>query len=402
MWHLGDLTGHPVARAASLQAVGTVLGVCAGIVIARLGSPEVKGTASAFAAAVILTSTVVSVDLPQQTLVHGRSTNRLGDVKATLLVAWRGYLVLGAVAMVVAFLFAPSAIWIVVGGAAFLVCTQAAVASNGVSGPTSSAMSALTQQVVMVVGALAFGLADRLDEDTVRVIVVLSYLTPVPMLWRRLSRAGPGVRPALPVVWGLVRRGLRWQPARLCQYLLMRLDMLVVFVFLGSAAAGIYSVGLSAASLVGVVPTQFANAVLHIGTHGDVHDIRAQIRGAVITSLIASIPLVVFGGWLLPYVYGAAFADAYGVLLWCLPGVIALGVNEVLGNRLRMLGGARDLTGWNAVGLIVMSGAIALTIDPLGITGVAMGSSAGAVVAAAGLYASYAQRRSNDPSPGST
>lgn len=82
-----NLLTHPITHASGLRAISLLAGVAGSVVIARLGGADVKGVASAYAAANVLAFIAVNLDIPQQLLRFAREQ---GDGSRTLGFMWRG------------------------------------------------------------------------------------------------------------------------------------------------------------------------------------------------------------------------------------------------------------------------------------------------------------------------
>lgn len=374
---------HPVARASLLRIVAVVVGVAGSVVIARFGGAEVKGVASAFAGANAIAATLIGFDLAHQALRVSRESGELQAVGHAVRRAAAAYvLVAGAVGMV-ALAFSADAAWLVVGAVAFTISNHFAVAATGVRGASVAAWGALSQQVSMLLGGTLLGVSGLLTIETVRYVVVISYLVPlVYFAWH--LRADRGVRLTLSVSeqWAMLRAGAVWQLARIPQMLLLRLDVIVVFAVLGATVAGLYSVGLSLAMLCTLVPAQFAAFSLNRATTGRPVQANKQIARAAVVGLASALLLAAAGQPAIVLLYGSDFADSYPVMLACLLGATAYGVMQVQSNFIRLLGTGRQLVFTNLVGLSVMVISLAILIPIGGGAGAGLAFSLGTVATA--------------------
>jgi O-antigen/teichoic acid export membrane protein len=159
--------------------------------------------------------------------------------------------------------------------------------------------------------------------------------------------------------------------------MLLRVDTLVVFANFGAEAAGVYSVAVSTAGLVGLAPTQFAHLVLYRGAQGRSVQVSRDVLGSICIAGLASLPLIIVGDLLIPAVYGAAFESSYGVMLCALPAAIAFGVIQIYTNQYRMTN--RPLASFlcSAAGVGVMGAGLFLLGNPHGLKGVAVSVSLG-------------------------
>lgn len=384
------LLRHRVVRASALRVVALVAGVACSVLIARLGGADVKGVTSAFATASILGFTLVNVDLAQQTLRHGRSTGTLASTRSRLVSLWPWYgalaLLVAAVGLVVG---STHVVWLAAGALAYLLSAHMGSASTGLAGPAVTAMGGIVQQLALIVATLAAAGLGRLDVSTAPLLVVVSFLAPLPLYaWAARPRGRSGQREPRPSgeLLGLLRSGFAWQGARVAQLLLLRLDTLYVFWFLGAGAAGVYSVGLATAGLGGLVPAQFASNATYEATLGRRSTLRRGLRLTGWCGLVGGVGLAVVGWPLLRLGYGREFTGSYFVMLAALPGVIAYGVLQVFTNQTRIVGEVRDVFVPSATGAAVMLvGLLALT-PAWHTVGAAAASSLGAVAAVVTVY----------------
>ena len=92
------LLGHPVSQASALRVAAVVVGLTGSVAMARLGGPEIKGVAAAYAATNTLVFTIVNFDFAQQVLRRSRLTSRVTDSAPLLLSGWTLYVLLATVA----------------------------------------------------------------------------------------------------------------------------------------------------------------------------------------------------------------------------------------------------------------------------------------------------------------
>lgn len=374
---------HPVGRASLLRVLSLVVGVLSSVILARLGGAEVKGVASAFAAANAVGFMLVNFDVPQQLLREIRAGADADVAWPTLVRAWAVYSAAGGVVLIVAFVTGAPLGWLIVGTLAFLIGSQAGVVSTGISGIVVSAVGAIAQQLALVAATVAFAAAGQLNEDSVRIGVVFSYLAPMVIYVTYLVRnggAGRGGR-SRPVI-RLARAGVPWQVGRFAQVLLQKADTLVLFSVSGAAAAGTYSVALSTAMLCTIVPAQFASKALFDSTQRRVNDVGRATRAALLTGGATAVVMALIGEPGILLLYGDEFSAAYPALIACLVGAVAYGVIQVQGTMIRMLGSWRDLAVTSGLGLATMLGALALTVPSLGLVGAGISFSAGATCSA--------------------
>ena len=392
-----------------MLAVG--VGVLASVLISRLGGADVKGVTSAFAASSILAFTVVNLDLAQQTLRHGRTTDTVGATRRRLLRLWPWYGALAALVIAAGLLAGNAQVaWLAAGTFAYLVSGHLALACTGLSGPVTTSVGGIIQQGCLAIGCLVAVAVGRLDTTWAPLLVIVSFLSSLPLyFWATRPREIPAPREGTPRhgldqgrraigdpgVLALARAGVRWQGARLAQVLLLRMDILWVFWMLGAAPAGLYAVGLATASLAGLIPAQFASNTTYEAMQGRRASLRRNTRSAAVIGLVGALVLAAVGWPLLVLAYGRAFEPSYFVMLAALPGVVGYGVLQVYTNHMRIVAEASIVAIPSAIGAMVMLIGLVIATPLWGTTGAAIASSAGGLAAVAAAYALSV--RTSDP-----
>jgi O-antigen/teichoic acid export membrane protein len=375
-----------VVRASGLRVAALIIGVLASVALARLGGTEVKGIASSFAAATALAYIVIAFDMPQQVLRQARESRVLSEASNQIARSWAAYGCVCSVAAVTVWAVTGSnQLWLAVGTLGFLTSAQLGVVANGLCGPTSAAIGAIVQQSTMLLLAAGFYSFDTLDVSTARGVVLGSYFAALAYYWIAIRRNQGQVltsRRFHPLEFlAYAKRGLSWQPARVAQLALLRLDTIAVLLLIDAAAAGIYSVGVSTASLAGVVPAQFAARATHNSVVRENVRTGADIQGALSSGVAASVALASIGWLLIPGMYGADFAPGYQVQLLIAPGVVAYGALQVLTNQVRLTGRPRQIGVPSIFGAAVMISLLIPFTQAWGMLGTAAASSAGSCAA---------------------
>jgi len=376
---------NAVVTATALRVCFLLLSVAAGILVARLGGADLKGVASTFTATATVIFLVTNVDLPQQALRWSRTTgDRRGAVRVVVR-AWQGYALVGGVALLATYLWQPSAALVVLGGAAYLAGSQATILCTGVAGAVQTAIQALAQPLTMMVGTLVLWSVSALDASGMQVVLLVSYAAPVVLCALSISFALRGEEASsteAPRVAALMKQGIPWQLARLAQLLIMRLATIVLFVAVGPASAGVYSVALSTAELAGIVPSQLANQLTHKATRGGQMDTRKVAMRALVASAMTAGILAVVAYPLIPVVYGAEFAGASLALLACLPAVLANAVVlvQTTGQRFTDTPVRAGIAGWAGVGASGVS--MWPLVQQWGVSGAGAATSFGCLVSA--------------------
>jgi len=363
--------------------VSLVVGILGSVTVARLGGAEVKGVASAFAAANAIGFMVVNFDLGQQVLREARESGGPGRVLPTLSKAWVVYSVVGAIVLLVGLVWDMPVLWLAIGTLAFSIGTQAGVVTTGLVGVVVSAVGAIMQQLALMAATLVLSAFDDLNTDTIRIAIVISYLAPLTIYLPFLVKAGGASKGGqLTPLWSLARKGSVWQVGRFFQMLLQKVDTIVVFTVLGAAAAGIYSVALSTAMLCTIMPAQFANKTMFDATAGGRVRAARATRSALLSGGATAVGIASLGLLGLRVLYGPEFVAAYPSLLACLGGAIAYGVVQVQTIVIRMLGTWKHLLLTSGVGLVVMGVSLLLLVSPWGALGAGVSFSLGTTASA--------------------
>ncbi|MCB5263075.1 MAG: polysaccharide biosynthesis C-terminal domain-containing protein [Candidatus Cloacimonetes bacterium] len=109
-------------------------------------------------------------------------------------------------------------------------------------------------------------------------------------------------------------------------YLLLRVDQIMIKQYLGVSELGIYSIAVIIAELMFLLPTAITSALI-----GRLYNLPETDNGSVLTARTIRLSFYVclilsfvgiLGSFLIPFVYGAAFARASSVTIILLPGVL--------------------------------------------------------------------------------
>jgi O-antigen/teichoic acid export membrane protein len=179
---------------------------------------------------------------------------------------------------------------------------------------------------------LAAGLAGLVALNTASSVLVCAAV--VWMIGRVIAKQDEGR--AFSVDLALLRRmaryGVKFHVSVVASLLIFRADLLIVNHFRGEAEAGSYSVASQIAMLLVMLPGVIATLVFPRVTAAREVGAGLIMRATRHTSFImlviclAAVP----GAFLLPLLYGRAFANASVQLLILLPGVYLIGVESVL------------------------------------------------------------------------
>lgn len=127
--------------------------------------------------------------------------------------------------------------------------------------------------------------------------------------------------------------GLRGQLGPLSTFFTYRLDVFVVNYFFNPTQVGIYAVGVAVSESLWQIPQAVATALFPRTARTTQEDATAFtcliLRQVLLISCVSAAVLAVASPVAIPLVFGARFAPAVPVILWLLPGTIALCMSKV-------------------------------------------------------------------------
>jgi O-antigen/teichoic acid export membrane protein len=172
----------------------------------------------------------------------------------------------------------------------------------------------------------------------------------------------------------LLRYGMKFYLACLFAYLVVRIDLLLVNFFRGVAEAGIYSVAVSVADLLYMLPVSMGTVLFpriagERSGGGELTLKTCRYTALVMASLCLAVALLARP--VIQLLYGPAFAGSVLPLLWLLPGVFFLSLEVIVANDLAGRGYPAVLVLYWLTGLLVNLGLNAIVIPRWGATGAA-------------------------------
>ncbi len=206
---------------------------------------------------------------------------------------------------------------------------------------------------------------------------------------RRLIRAFPeGASRAYPNDWwnGYLKFGLKSSLSLIMTQANARLDSFVVNGILGNLPVGLYMAGVSLAELSQYV-NNAAMVVLYPETarREGADRTRTSLLGAGISFygvVACSIGMAFLIPWLLPLLYGRAFASAVPAALWLLPGMPAMALFRMFGSVATAMGHP-ELRAYAAFcGMVVTISLDLFLIPTFGIVGAAWASTLAYIISA--------------------
>lgn len=177
----------------------------------------------------------------------------------------------------------------------------------------------------------------------------------------------------------MIRYGGRVYLACLLAFLVIRSDLLLVNYFLGTAAAGVYSIAVQISDALLLMPVTIGMILLPkiaAETTGGVETTARILRHT--TLLLTGLVLVaaILAGPVVRTLYGPGFEGAALATLCLLPGIWALGLNGVLMNHFAGRGMPAVTLYAPLVGLLLNVGLNLVVVPRYGIAGAAITSSA--------------------------
>jgi len=144
-----------------------------------------------------------------------------------------------------------------------------------------------------------------------------------------------GVAIDVEVLRSLLAKGLVFSLALLVYKLVYRVDMLLVEAFMETADVGIYSQGVGLIELVLRVPSALSAVIFsHSAASTDAEQFRLRMRRIVTRVIpllaVASLGLCVVAPWLIPFLFGEAFLPSVPVVWVLAPGMVAIGVFQLI------------------------------------------------------------------------
>jgi stage V sporulation protein B len=205
-----------------------------------------------------------------------------------------------------------------------------------------------------------------------------------------------GARPILQVLprpfvldYAYLRKALRFGLQLELSYVLTglsnRVDLFLVYGIIGSASAGIYSVALTGASVVFMVPfalsyVAFPRQAQATARHEALRDPLRVTRVALVLSAATAVGVSCLGAFAVPWLLGPAFAPAIVPLCLISAGTIASGGQWVLGRTLAAIGAPTALLTSYFVSVVVMVVFDALAVPAFGLHAAALGNFVSSVV----------------------
>lgn len=110
-----------------------------------------------------------------------------------------------------------------------------------------------------------------------------------------------------------------------------KMDIIMIRAFGTSAWAGIYSVAVTIADYLWLIPDAFKEVLFSKSVQENATDaFNASIKISVILTTMASGVLLVFGYWFIPVIYGKGFESVYSIMVILLIGIPFMSIFKIL------------------------------------------------------------------------
>lgn len=137
----------------------------------------------------------------------------------------------------------------------------------------------------------------------------------------------------------MLRYGFRLYLAALLAYVVWRTNLLLVNTYLGSSAAGRFSIAVALGDMIHLLPTVVAlNLFPRVARGDESSDTGAVFRSLTLIYALVCLAVVPLLGPVIKVLYGQAFSGAIGLCYWLLPGIFAYGMVSVLSYHFAGLG----------------------------------------------------------------
>jgi O-antigen/teichoic acid export membrane protein len=387
------------------------LGLFAGVLTARWLGPDGKGVLAALSllVAVFIQAACLGQGEAAVYLVGQRRFSSQAALSATV-----GVVILTTALAVLLFLGASAAqfsgawqsIWIPVllaglwlAAAAFSNVLMWFLHLDERFGIGSAAL--LLSALIQATGTWVFVVVLDLSLSGAMLASILGWTASLAMAGTMLVRSGYSLAPSWrpDFLRSSLPYGAKVQGSALMMVLAGRVDLLIVFSLLGSAAAGHYSVALTLAGLVSMVPLALAQVtfprIARSDSAGGLALVSQSCRYALATALLTAGVLGLLLPVLIPRLFGEPYRPSVGAAWLLLPAFVLASGQWILGRAAVARGEPGLLMKSYAGSVICMCAADLLLIPAFGIQGAAVGAFAGSVAGTAICLRAYLGR---DPS----
>ncbi len=255
----------------------------------------------------------------------------------------------------------------------------------------------------LLLGGLFQGQLDMLTWNVVRCLVPLGYLAAIAILWASVGplvqgfaaanvaahllavavglvlviRAGWfSISPEIAVMRGLFAYGIRVYLGDVLQALRLRLDQATVALWLSSSELGFYVVALTIANAPQIVSSTIAYVafpkISQAGSEGARRDVFGRyLRLSLAASVAIALTLLILVPWVIPLLFGAAFAPAVPICAVLLVGLVPYTLKLMYMQALKAWDHPLAVSRAETAGLLLAAVALVALVPTYGLIGAA-------------------------------
>jgi len=236
----------------------------------------------------------------------------------------------------------------------------------------------VTQSVVLTIGVVGISFWNPTSTSATAAFLVSLSVSAAVAFTRISKRWTTEAARSVPTLLEVMAFGLRAWPATILSFCARRLDFILIHFLGGAQALGFYAVATQILESTLLFPASTAAVLAPKVARGDISSEAAHVD-LIRTGLglsVATGAVVITSPWLLPLAFGSEFSQAIPPLLILAPGVVAVGLNQVLGAFLTATGRPHVNSWASLCGTTVAAILFIALIPPFGVIGAAIGSSA--------------------------
>lgn len=289
-----------------------------------------------------------------------------------------------------------SAIWVVAYVAIDLKLSHGSVIAYNVLRILPFGLNAIGIVVLSISGHLTLNtaLASQFGAYVAWMVIVFTY-----------TRSWPGRGFQRVAFRGQLHYGARVVVGTISDFMVSRLDQLLLVSIVSSDELGIYAVAAVIAGVSQPVAYAFSSVVFPrlVATResgGDHKSASEALRYTIYASLLCTVGIAIATPWVLPWVFGESFRGAVWPLILLLPGQMCQNIATVIGTRLQALGHPHIASQAAVIAAVVTAVGLFLFIEPFGIEGAAVVTTVSQLVTM--VYVMARERRLRGVAPAST
>jgi len=188
--------------------------------------------------------------------------------------------------------------------------------------------------------------------------------------------------------------GWQTQLSYLMQFLNYRLSYFLLAELHSIGSVGIFSIGVALSEAIWTV-SKSISLVLYSDTVNEQHketriaNTKLSVKISLYATLALSVMLLAIPSCVYSFIFGKDFSDVKTIILFLLPGIIAIGVSNIIGHYFSATYQLRILNIKSLLGLVATVASAALFIPKYGIVGACITASFSYCVSSAVLFVSF-------------